>query len=528
MMNGYNVLNTYYNVLSTGYDVFDTGLYLRLSRDDGNTGESESIQNQKSFLMKYAIDNNFNLVDVYIDDGWSGLNFDRPEFKRLIADIESGKINCVITKDLSRLGRDYIMTGHYLERYFPEHGVRYIAVNDGVDTAANNTSNDMTPFRAVFNDMYAKDISKKVRTALETKKTSGLFVGSVAPYGYKKDPLNKNHLIIDEDTALIVREIYSMFLGGRTVHNIALKLSEDCIPTPSASKGLAATQKAEHKGRWNETMIERILTNPTYIGNLTQNRSRKINYKVQRKRNLPKEQWIISEGTHEAIISDEDFESAQIIISQRRYKPKKRKMHLLSGLIKCSDCHGTMTFADDRDGRCYLVCANSRRYYNEKKCTSHRIREDYVEKEVIEQLRIAAKKYLDKDKMIQKCDNNSGQEDELSKEIARIENRLSEISKVITSLYADKVKGIVTENDFIEMNKSFNSERSALSEQMAKIENRLNVESNVKANENNLRNVLEQFLSFDTVEPNVLAILIDKIEIFEGKKIKIYFNFRVE
>lgn len=521
MMNSYNVLNT------AVYNVFDAGLYLRLSRDDGNVGESESIQNQKTFLMKFAVDNGFNLVDIYIDDGWSGLNYERPEFKRMIADIEGGKINCVITKDLSRLGRDYIMTGHYLERYFPEHGIRYIAVNDGVDTASNNTSNDMTPFRAVFNDMYAKDISKKVRTALETKKASGLFVGSVAPYGYKKDQTNKNHLVIDEETAYIVRKIYSMFIGGKTIHNIASQLSAEHIPTPSAIKGLSATQKAEHKGLWNDGIIERILTNPTYIGNLTQNRSRKINYKVQKKRNLPKEQWIISEGTHEAIISNEDFETVQSIISKKRYKPKRTKMHLLSGLIKCSDCHGTMTFSDDRDGRCYLVCANSRRYYKEKMCTSHRIREDYVEKELIGQLKEAAKYYLDKDKILEKCNNNSGKENELSKEFTRIENRLSEISKMITSLYADKIKGIITENDFIEMNKSFNNERSELSKQMSEIEQRLKEMSNVKADDGVLKKILEQFLLFETVEPNMLAVLVDKIEIFEGKKIKIYFNFSV-
>ena len=245
-----------------------TALYLRLSRDDGTEKDSESILNQKEFLLDYAKKHGLNVVGIFADDGWSGLSFDRPDFKRMLTMIERGGINTVITKDMSRLGRDYIQVGYYLDKYFPMHGVRYIAVNDAVDTGEMNSTNDMTPFRAVFNDMYAKDISKKVRTALETKKNSGKFIGSLAPYGYKKNRHDKNHLVIDEETAFFVRRIYKEFLAGETILGIAHKLSSDNIPTPSAHKNLTATQRY-FKGIWNDAIIRRILTNPTYAGNLT-------------------------------------------------------------------------------------------------------------------------------------------------------------------------------------------------------------------------------------------------------------------
>lgn len=509
----------------SSYNIFNTAIYLRLSRDDGTEKESESIQNQKTFLTQYVVKNGFNLIDIYIDDGFSGTNFDRPDFQRLISDIENGRINCVITKDLSRLGRDYIMTGHYLERYFPQHNVRYIAVNDGIDTFADNTSNDMTPFKAVFNDMYAKDISKKVRTALNTKKENGIFIGSVPPYGYKKDPLNKGHLIVDEETAIIVKRIYSMFLSGATKLGIANQLSSEYIPTPSEGKGLKATQK-HHKGVWNEVIIKRILTNPTYIGNLTQNRARKINYKLQLKKNLPKEQWIIVEDTHEPIITEEDFNMVQELLKKRMYKPKEGTPHLLSGLLECGNCHSNMTFARD-DTRMYVVCSAWRKHTRLKICTPHRIREDYLEKEIINQLQIHVEKYLDKDKIIDSSSKAYMGKEEISTHIHSLEKRLDEITNIITTLYVDKTKDIISEKDFISINQRFNSERETIGEQINLLNKQLAEFEGIKENANIIRNLLEEFLSFETIDRTTLAMLIQKIEIFEGKQIKIHFNFKM-
>ncbi|MDO5396656.1 MAG: recombinase family protein [bacterium] len=504
---------------------FNTAIYLRLSRDDGTSKESESIQNQKAFLTQYVIKNGFYLMDIYIDDGWSGTNFDRPDFQRLLVDIERGRINCVITKDLSRLGRDYIMTGHYLERYFPQHNVRYIAVNDGIDTFESNVNNDMTPFKAVFNDMYAKDISRKVRTALNTKKENGLFIGSAAPYGYKKDPSNKGHLIVDEETAVIVKRIFSMYLSGAAKLGIANQLSLEHIPTPSESKNLTATQRV-NKGVWNENIIHVILSNPTYIGNLAQNKSRKINYKIKGKVRLPKDKWIVVENTHEPIITKEDFNMVQELMKKRTYNPAKGKPHLLSGMIFCSDCHGRMTFSRD-DTRSYVVCAAWRKHAKLKICTSHRIREDYLEQEVINQLREHAKKHLNKEKILKASQNLFTEQNEILINIKSLEKRLSEITNIITNLYVDKTKGIITENDFIAIHKKFNDEREMITEQISLLNNQLDGIKETQDNSDNAKDLLEEFLQFDKVDRNILSLLIQKIEIFEGKKIKIYFNFKV-
>ncbi len=269
-------------------------LYLRLSRDEAGTTISESIQNQQDFLMRYAAENGLCVISVFADDGYSGTSFDRPQFKEMIDAIERKEIDTVVTKDLSRLGRDYIQTGYYLEQYFPLHNVRYIAVNDGIDTMFGGAGNDMSPFRAVFNDMYAKDISQKVRTALLTKKQKGQFIGRSAPYGYIK---HENKLFIDKNTAPVVKHIFTWYLSGKTPKAIAEILTNEGVLAPCGKAFVP----------WNDVTIRRILSNPTYAGHLTQNRCRKINYKVNKKVMLPKECWITVYNTHEAIIEQEIF-----------------------------------------------------------------------------------------------------------------------------------------------------------------------------------------------------------------------------
>lgn len=294
-----------------------TAIYLRLSRDDKKNSESESISNQRDFLLDYAKKNDFNVIKIISDDGYTGTSFVRPGFTELVNLIENKEIDTIITKDLSRLGRDYIKTGYYIEQFFPLHNIRYIAVNDGIDTFSSANSNDIAPFKAVFNDMYAKDISNKVRTSLDIKKARGQFIGAVAPYGYKKDSEDKNRLVIDEESAVNVRRIYREFLKGKSVTQIAKELTCDGISTPSQYKKLKATQRIQ-KGVWNDVIIKRMLTNPTYAGHLTQNRSRKINYKIKRKISLPESEWITVLNTHNPIISQEEFDKVQDLIKTRR------------------------------------------------------------------------------------------------------------------------------------------------------------------------------------------------------------------
>lgn len=233
-------------------------------------------------LTEFASQQRLDVYDTYIDDGWSGTNFDRPAFQRLIADIEAKKVNMVITKDLSRLGRDYIMTGHYMERYFPEHRVRYLSLLDGVDTGVDSTANDITPFRAIMNDMYAKDISKKISSVKHDKQRKGLFIGGKAVYGYKLHPTEKNKIIIDEEAAPIVRRIFQMALEGMSCRQIAVRLNGEGVPTPAAYAGIAVSHPGPYSGLWSSERISDMLQNETYIGNMVQGRSRKLSYKSKK------------------------------------------------------------------------------------------------------------------------------------------------------------------------------------------------------------------------------------------------------
>jgi len=244
-----------------------------MEMEDENLAQSESIKNQKDFLMRYVLEQGWELVDVYVDDGFTGTNFDRPDFKGLLEDIEKGRVNLVITKDLSRLGRDYISTGYYIEKYFPEHSIGYIAVNDGIDTFHTNLGSDVTPFKSVINDMYARDISVKVRSAMGSKRLDGKFIGAFAPYGYKKNPEGKNQLIIDKDTAPVVRRIFQLYLNANGISKIAHILNEEGVITPTEYKSRISNYKGTIKNSlWSHNTIRCMLRNPTYTGCLTQNK----------------------------------------------------------------------------------------------------------------------------------------------------------------------------------------------------------------------------------------------------------------
>lgn len=498
-----------------------TALYLRLSRDDEKESESESISNQREFLTDYAKRNSFNIVEIFIDDGYSGTTYDRPAFQRMIKMVEQKKINTIITKDLSRLGRDYIKTGYYLEEYFPLNKIRYIAVNDGIDTFANSSGNDMSAFRAVFNDQYAKDISKKVRTALDTKKRSGKFIGSTAPYGYKKDPLDKNHLIIDDEAAYYVRRIYADFLSGESIIGIAHKLTLDKVPTSSEYKKLKATQQ-QFKGLWNDTIVRRILSNPTYAGNLTQNMSTKINYKVKRKVRIQKENWIIVQGTHEPIVSQNDFDAVQELLTKRSYSKRHRKgaNHLLTGLVFCKDCGGAMSFVRESPTRTYLVCSRWRKNARLGICTSHSIREDYVENAIKEKLKELMSSVNVSD-IVQTEDILAVGQSDNGKLIETLNRKIQTCRDTLLCLYKDRATGVISENEYAEMAESIKSERCVYEKRLEEIQSDFS-RNNEKIN---VMRILSDIINVDTVDRNTLLFLIDRVYIGKDKEIEIVFKF---
>ena len=379
------------------------GLYIRLSREDEDkTHESESISNQKSLLLQYTKENNLKVYDMYIDDGYSGTNFNRPNFNRLIKDIELGKINMVITKDMSRLGRDYIGTGNLIEKYFPEHNVRYIAITDNIDTFLDSSNNDIAPFKAIMNDMYAKDISKKIKSSLKAKQKEGKWVGSKTPFGYIKDPNNKNHLIIEEEQAHIVKRIYNMCLDGLSFYKISKELTNEGIKTPAQYYEYKWRSNYNCKyGMWHSKTIYDILTNRIYTGDTVQNKRTKVNYKIKKIIKNKPSQYIVVENTHEAIIDKEMFYEVQKRIPKNVGRSEKKETHLLDGLLYCGDCGHRISIGPRRkkDNRCYTICNYYRTYIKQKLCTAHSNNYDDLEELILKLLKINCLKYIDSKKI---------------------------------------------------------------------------------------------------------------------------------
>lgn len=521
------------NIQNTkGISEYYVGIYVRLSREDENTKESESILNQKDFLTNYVINKGWILVDIYCDDGYSGTNFERPDFKRMINDIEEGKINLVITKDLSRLGRDYIETGYYLEKYFPSNDIRYIAVNDGVDTMSDSTNNDMNPFRSVINDMYARDISRKVRTAMDTKRKIGKFVGAFAPYGYKKCPDDKNKLIIDEEAAAVVKRIYDLYLDGYGYGKITNILNDDGVLSPIQYKVIKNSNYKNPKSKinlWGPQTVKNILSNPTYCGCLTQNKCVKINYKVNKFKLVPRDEWITVKDTHEPIIDKVAFNMVQKMMASNIVLdyPKHKRTHLLAGLLFCGDCGGRMTYIKTHKGEIYCVCSMYKRF-RKIRCTRHSILERELEECVLFDLKNISLYAVNHDILykVAKEHPNDLKYDDIKSEMLNIKAKLQDIKLIIKSIYEDKLKGILTEQDFINLSKDYNMERERLNIKLTQLQDKLNALNRDKDNNDTLMEIVRNFTSFDNVDNAILSRLIEKIDIFEDQKVVIHYKFK--
>ena len=370
--------------------------YYRLSRDDGDKLESDSITNQRLLVSEYALTHGLSLVSEYVDDGYTGSNFDRPDYIRLMNDVASGQINCIIIKDFSRLGRNYIEMGKLLMRIFPSMGVRIIAINDNYDSinGMNSTDEIVIPFKNLINDAYCRDISMKVRSQLDNKRKNGQFIGSFAAYGYIKDENDHNHLVVDETAAEVVQLIFNMKLDGYNPLFIARKLDELAVPTPYEYKRLMNPNykngfRAKYSSGWAVKTINRILKNEVYTGVLIQGKRQKINYKVNKITDVKSSQWYRSEGTHEAIIPKEIFDYVQRLFEiDTRTAPTKDNLSIYSGFLKCADCGQNMirrSSGSSKKRYYYYHCSSYMRDKNA--CTSHIISEKCIEDAVIYQIK---------------------------------------------------------------------------------------------------------------------------------------------
>lgn len=513
-------------------------MYIRLSREDGDKQESESIGNQRKILQRYVKENNLCLVKEYVDDGISGTTFDRPSFNELLQDIENKTIDMVITKDLSRLGRDYIKTGFYLEDYFPKNNIRYVAITDGIDTYIDSTNNDITPFKAIMNDMYAKDISKKIRSVLKEKQKQGEYMCSIPAYGYKRHPTIKNKLIVDEQVRNVVEKIFEMYANGHGSVEIVNYLNNKKYLSPTGYRKTGLVQDENKTNyNWNEVTLCNMLKNEVYIGNTVQNKRSIISYKVKKFRTVNKEEHIRVENTHEAIIDKDTFENVQCIIERRGTNTKLKYDYLLRGLLYCYHCkrklqivlkknskrnstsHPYITCSDAKERGCYPLNLNYEKFEQHIIYVVQKICQIYADKEIFYSI---YEQYQNKT-----LDIREG----YKKKIEQIDRAITDINNNLDKMYMDKLKGVLQEEDYIRVSGKLSLERTKLNEQRQELEQKLIITEdkietkNHTKEEKELDELIENFLKFEKPDKMFLYRLINKIEIDKDKNIYIYFNF---
>lgn len=508
-------------------------LYLRLSREDGDKAESDSIAGQRGLLLSYLEQHpEIHLHEIRIDDGYSGVNFNRPNFQRMIADIEARKVNCVIVKDLSRFGRDYIDTGRYLERIFPELKVRFISVTDNIDSMKQ--SYDMLlPIKNIFNEQYARDISRKVYAAVHTKQKAGEFIGSFASYGYKKSSTDKNKLIVDEYAAKVVRMIFSLYINGCGKQKIAKILNAEGILCPAEYKRVMGLNyhnpnKLNSTTYWSYSTINSILHREMYIGNMVQGTRRQCMRGKQKRQD--KDKWIIVENTHEPIIDKETWEKAQRLLEKRtRELDLETNKNIFAGFVKCGDCGRAMTKnvwkCADGTSIYRLYCGTYKRYGKEF-CTPHAFPMKDLEEVVREDLRVILKNTKDlrgliasenckdiKDRCVDKREGN------------KIKAELDRIKRVKKSIYEDYKEGLVTKEEFLSYRGDYQEKEEFYAKQLKALEERKKEEGREDGFQTPwLKSLLESgdVLQLDR---NIVVEMIDHITVYEHGKIKITYNF---
>ena len=508
---------------------YHVALYIRLSKEDENQGPSQSVQNQESLLREFVEQHRLSVFDTYVDDGWSGTSFDRPNFQRMISDIEAQKVNMVITKDLSRLGRDYIMTGHYMERYFPEHRVRYISLLDGIDTGVDSTANDITPFRAIMNDMYAKDISKKIKSVKRDKQRKGQFIGGKPMYGYKMHPTEKNKIVIDEKAAPVVQRIFSLALSGMSCRKIATTLNEEGVPTPATYANLSVARPGPYSGLWSSERIADMLKNETYIGNMVQGRTVKISYKSTKCLRQSPENWVVVEGTHEPIIDPETFQKVQMLVNSRKYTRSRTYDFLLKGLIFCHECGYPMAVLNRKNAagedRLYFVCRTYQRFTKAGICTCHSIKEETVNKAVLTKVRDVCQTYLNPDALCPiaaEAVENASKAASCEAEIQALQSKITALTTNLDQMYMDRLNGLLSEEDFQRIYQKVKMDRTVLEERLKNLQEQakqpVSAEEKAKA-------LVKQFLDSALSSRELLVSLIERVELTERKEIIIKFRF---
>lgn len=527
---------------TNSHTVWKVAVYIRLSKEDGND-ESLSVTNQRKIISDYlehVFEGEFNLIDYFIDDGQSGTNYERTNFQRMLSDIESGKINCVVCKNLSRAFRNYADQGYFLENYFPRHGVRFISIsNPSVDSYLSPEAIIQgleVPITGLMNDRYAGKTSADIRRTFDTKRKNGEFIGAFAPYGYKKAEQNKNNLVIDEEAAQVVRDIFHWFtVDGLSKQGIAKQLNQMAIPNPTKYKrqlGLRYNNPylLENDGLWSPATVTKILKNQVYIGNMVQGRQKVISYKVHDRVAMPESCWYIVENTHEPIIEKEIFQKAQNLQQRHIRAGKKESNHyLFSGFIRCADCKKAMTRKKSK-GFIYYAC----RTYVEKtkqKCTKHSIRADLLEKVVLATIQKQIEVIVDIAGVIDAINAAPlihTKSKRLEKTLKQQEKELAKTNSILDGLYLDWKNGEITKQQYHRLKKKHIEQSEQLSQQIEYTHEQIQMMEQGITRENPMIDTFLKYGNIQSLDRGILTELVKNIYVHADKSITIEFTFADE
>ena len=524
----------------TKAQVWNTCGYVRLSREDGDKEESNSVTGQKDLIRDYMTRHpELRECGMKVDDGFTGSNFDRPAFQEMMAEVKAGKINCIVVKDLSRFGRDHLEAGEYLERIFPFLGVRFIAINDNYDSMNSNSESDelIVPFKNLINEAYCRDTSIKIRSQLEIKRRRGDFIGSFAVFGYRKDPADRHRLLVDDYAAEVVRDIFAWKLDGLSAGDIAARLSASGIPTPmdyKQSQGMnySTSFRIKEKSEWSAGMILRILKNPVYTGVLEQGRVTTPSYRVKRLVNKPREEWAVVENCHEAIINYYDFESVQKALAlDARTTESGKAVDLFSGMVNCGECGGAMikkTVPSGKKKYTYYVCATHK---NEKTCFSHGIRDTALTEIVLEFLKKHIRDVIDLADLLAMTDTAQLQKAKVQKLRERLDTKEAEIDRyqrLLRSLYESLADGLIDQSEYQNLKKSYTNRRAQAEEQADAIRGEMEQEINRSDQGLGWIEEFRRYQNIEVLDRSIVVRLIERILIFRDRRVDIVYRWQNE
>ena len=521
-------------------------VYCRLSQDDGSVGESGSIQTQKTLLTQYCQEHRIEIGDYYCDDGWSGTNFDRPEFKRMLEDIETGTINLVIVKDLSRFGREYAQMGLYIEHYFEEKGVRFISVAENIDSK-NGIDNLVLPFTNVINSFYARQASTKTKAAHRARVKSGMYIGSRAPFGYQKDPNDRHHLIIDPPAADVVRDIFQMFADGIGYVRMTKILRQRGILNPQAyfNQNNPDYYKNSDYWRkpfdWHATSIRAILNNPVYLGKVVFGRSKTKGFFDKRRVETGEEEWVVAENTHEPLISQELWDTVHQMMKARRRENGKGEVQPFAGLVKCADCGSSLNVSyDKKKGRYTGFSCWVYKNYGKERCTSHAIGWKTLNQLVLEDIRrnamearVCTGDYMDM-LISSRTEKKKEETDRWKRELKKVDKRMAELSKILNKLYEDLALEKISEERYQAMAPDYEREQILLREKREKLTAEIAKSEEIYENVEKFLPVIWRYTNLTELNAHVLNELIEKIVVHEkvvaadgskSQQVDIYYKF---